>query len=65
LFKQKKPNLFIWVETLFLKTKTLNLVEILPSLKGHNIVGADSIDGSRSPVCGSVESQSCFSKSNL
>jgi len=63
--EKNQTNLFVGVETLLLKTETLNLVEILPSLIGYNIIGADSIDGSRGSVGGSVECQSCFSKSDL
>ena len=57
--------LFVGVQTLFFKAKTLNLVEVLSSFKRDYIVGTDSINWSVSSICGSIKCQCCFPKSNL
>jgi hypothetical protein len=57
--------LFMWIQQLFLKAETLDFVEILTSLKGDNIVCADSYHWLISWVTGCVKCQSSFSRRNL
>lgn len=57
--------LFMWIQQLFLKTETLDFVEILTSLKGDNIVCADSCHWIICWVTGCVKCQSSFSRRNL
>lgn len=57
--------LFMWIQQLFLKAETLDFVEILTSLKGNNIVCADSCHWIISWVTRCVKCQSSFSRRNL
>ena len=57
--------LFMWIQQLFLKTETLDFVEILTCLKGDNIVCADSCHWIICWVTGCVKCQSSFSRRNL
>ena len=57
--------LFMWIQQLFLKAETLDFVEILASLKGDNIVCADSCHWIICWITGRVKCQSSFSRRNL
>jgi hypothetical protein len=55
----------MWVQQLFLKTETLDFVEILSSFKWDDIVCTDSCHRNICWVKGCVECQSSFSRNNL
>uniref|UniRef100_A0A6B0UTK0 Putative secreted protein n=1 Tax=Ixodes ricinus TaxID=34613 RepID=A0A6B0UTK0_IXORI len=63
-FPLNPTYLFVWVQTLLLKTEALNLVEILPSLVGNNVVRGNAVNGLVSGVPCRVKCKHCFPRSH-
>ena len=57
--------LFMWVQSLLLKTEALDFVEVLPGFKRHHVIGRYACDGLVHRVEGGVESQGGFPRHNL